>query len=292
MISLIPSFRCLHGNSFRTGFIQTPRFTKSPTLFDRCLTIFTISKTVALPHLPLPANQHFLFCTSNDCPSRRRSPCAQLIASFLSAFYSSSLKHLLLYRQCLLNHEMSSLHEIDCVSAHEKSFLKALRMDECLKDELWRLPDKSSHAALLMNHRIHPNTSPCNFQMQQTLTIISKSFILCRTSCKLLTSSPTQMSSSASSRSSTPTPGPKNPVQLAKKILKDNRFLVVAVAVAVLTCSVILSRRLPDAANWKLTFEGYSRLYVRSIDVVVALGAILSVAFLVARYAIDFAESV
>ena len=68
--------------------------------------------------------------------------------------------------------------------------------------------------------------------------------------------------------------------------------MVIAVAVAVLTCSVILSRRLPDAANWKLTFEGYSRLYVRSIDVVVALGAIVSVAFLVARYAIDFAESV
>ena len=38
------------------------------------------------------------------------------------------------YKHWLLKHEMSSLHEIGCFIC---SFLKALLMDECLKNELY-----------------------------------------------------------------------------------------------------------------------------------------------------------
>ena len=53
--------------------------------------------------------------------------------------YSSSLRHPLRYSQWLLRHEMSSLHEIDCLlcwSAQDKLFIKALLMNDCLKNEL------------------------------------------------------------------------------------------------------------------------------------------------------------
>ena len=55
---------------------------------------------------------------------------------------SSSLNHALRYKQWLLTHEMSSSHEIDCFisrSAQAKSFLKALLMNESLKNEPLRL---------------------------------------------------------------------------------------------------------------------------------------------------------
>lgn len=98
--------------------------------------------------------------------------------------------------------------------------------------------------------------------------------------------------SSTSSRSSTPTPGAPTPAKIAKRILRNKTYFTVAIVVAVLTWSVILSVRLPDAEQWKLPLEQYGHLYVRSIDVVVKVGAALSFFFLAARYALDFIESV
>ena len=60
--------------------------------------------------------------------------------TWTSSLYSSPLKHPLRHKQWLLRHEMTSLHEIDCFlcwCAHEKWFLKALLINECLKNELY-----------------------------------------------------------------------------------------------------------------------------------------------------------
>ena len=56
-----------------------------------------------------------------------------------SCCYSSSLKHLVLEKQKLRKHNLSSLLVIDCFlcwRANEKSFLKAQLMIQCLKNEL------------------------------------------------------------------------------------------------------------------------------------------------------------
>ena len=53
------------------------------------------------------------------------------------AMYIASLERPLRYKQWLLEHEMGFLHEMDLSgSAQEESFLNALLMNYCLKNEL------------------------------------------------------------------------------------------------------------------------------------------------------------